>query len=547
MKRVITCGAAIFIFSFLCAVAAESEISPKLTDVKIYLQGAELTHSGNLKLKAGVNNYLIQNLAENIDPNSINVSLGGRAVLMSVNHRSNYLKQVEISDEEQQINDTIKNINWKIDEFNNQNLSLDEQYNFMITNRNIISAKDGFSSESLKDLTEYYFNKILEIKNRKMNLNRKIIDLNTTITKYRNQLNEIKQRNTSRFSELIVSISSESVQSVDLKVQYYIQNAGWRPFYDIRAADINSPLDFRLKSYVHQSSGLDWDNVNLTVSTRNPVENGNLPVYSENYLDFIDNTQKRSDYVTSANTSSSGYNIRGSRATETQFKVNGLDQDGSFIPPPVFTTSNASSELIDAEYTADMKYSFPSDGKEYKADLATFNIKGKFEYYTAPKLKLETYMIARITNWEEHSLLGGEANVYFGNTYIGKISLDPMKADDTLDVSFGKDKNIVVERNIIRDYAESKFLSNDIERTFAYKITLKNNKKTPIKIIIKENIPISKNEKIIVKLEEQSGGKFDQETGEIEWNLDLESGKSVDKKLIFSVRHPKDRKVTGVK
>ena len=180
-------------------------------------------------------------------------------------------------------------------------------------------------------------------------------------------------------------------------------------------------------------------------------------------------------------------------------------------------------------------------------DSKLYTYKGNFEYYTAPKLKLETFMIARITNWEEQNLLGGEANVYFGNTFIGKIALDPMRANDTLDISFGKEKNIVVERNIIRDYAESKFLSNDIERTFAYKITLKNNKKTSAKIIMKELIPISKNEQIIVNILESSAGKLYPETGVIEWNLDLEAGKSIEKKLVYSVRHPKNRRVTGVK
>ncbi|KAB2838500.1 MAG: DUF4139 domain-containing protein, partial [Melioribacteraceae bacterium] len=89
-------------------------------------------------------------------------------------------------------------------------------------------------------------------------------------------------------------------------------------------------------------------------------------------------------------------------------------------------------------------------------------------------------------------------------------------------------------------------LSSDIERTFAYEIKVKNNKKGSVKIIVEEQIPISEQEDIIVKQIEVSGGKYNQETGEIKWEVNVDAGKSISKKLVFSVRHPKDKQIQGL-
>ena len=151
-----------------------------------------------------------------------------------------------------------------------------------------------------------------------------------------------------------------------------------------------------------------------------------------------------------------------------------------------------------------------------------------------------------LTKWNEYNLLPGEVNTYFQNSFVGKTYLNPNISKDTLTLSLGRDNGINVEKKPVKDYTEDKFLSSDIERTFAYDIVLKNNKNKAVKVTVEDQVPVSRNEDITVKLIELSGAVYNKETGKVKWVLEIEPGKSVTKKFVYSVRHPKDKPVTGL-
>jgi hypothetical protein len=64
-------------------------------------------------------------------------------------------------------------------------------------------------------------------------------------------------------SEVLVTLIAAKAGSANLKVSYLAQSAGWYPVYDLRAEDINSPIEFSYRAKVYQSTGRDWEDVNL--------------------------------------------------------------------------------------------------------------------------------------------------------------------------------------------------------------------------------------------------------------------------------------------
>ena len=56
---------------------------------------------------------------------------------------------------------------------------------------------------------------------------------------------------------------------IKLKVSYVVINAGWNAMYDVRALNTKSPLQLSYKANVFQSTGEDWKNVKLKLSTAN--------------------------------------------------------------------------------------------------------------------------------------------------------------------------------------------------------------------------------------------------------------------------------------
>jgi uncharacterized protein DUF4139/uncharacterized protein DUF4140 len=186
-------------------------------------------------------------------------------------------------------------------------------------------------------------------------------------------------------------------------------------------------------------------------------------------------------------------------------------------------------------------YSVPNDGKTYTADINSYELNASYEYYAAPKLDADAYLTAKIVDWQELNLLPGEANLFFEGTYLGNSTLDLMNANDTLKLSLGVDKGVVIKRNLLKEYSQKKFLGGNKTDTRQYEIVVRNNKQQPINIIIEDQFPISTNKDIEVEKLSHEGGKLDDDTKKITWNLTVDQKKETKLQLGYSVKYPRDK------
>ncbi len=209
------------------------------------------------------------------------------------------------------------------------------------------------------------------------------------------------------------------------------------------------------------------------------------------------------------------------------------------IPVQVSKTEN----VVSVEFKLDEKYSIPSDAKSYTVNIEEINVPAYYQYYTAPKQDKGVFLTALLTNWDEYNFLEGQANVFFEGTYIGTNLLDVRFASDTLDVSLGRDKSIVVERKTLKEFKKKEFIGNEAIDVRKYEILVKNNKKQQINLMIEDQFPVSSDQRIEVKQEEKSGGKVDENTGIITWVLKTNAGKSDKVDFKYSVKYPKGNMV----
>jgi len=157
-----------------------------------------------------------------------------------------------------------------------------------------------------------------------------------------------------------------------------------------------------------------------------------------------------------------------------------------------------------------------------------------YKYYSAPRLDKESYLLGEIADWEKLNLLPGEANIIFEGTFIGKSVIDPLSTMDTLNLTLGKDKRVVVKREKLVDF------STEI---FTYEITVKNNKKEKITMLLKDQYPISTNKDIEVELLESNGAANNTEIGVLTWAVNLEPGETKKYRVSYSAKYPKDKVV----
>ena len=205
------------------------------------------------------------------------------------------------------------------------------------------------------------------------------------------------------------------------------------------------------------------------------------------------------------------------------------------------TTTVENQTTVDFE--VDEIYSVPSNGERLTVDLKQFEIPTAYEYYSVPKLEKAAFLLANVTKWEQYNLLEGEANLFFENSYVGRTILDAKSLKDTLSISLGRDRNIVIGREKIDEFSKRKFIGSNTIETREFRIIAKNKKSQPIILNVYDQIPVAAISEIDVDHKELSKGILNEKTGEIKWNLNLESQEQKDIILKYEVKYPREEDI----
>ena len=315
-----------------------------------------------------------------------------------------------------------------------------------------------------------------------------------------------------------------------------MNSAGWSPIYDIRAINVNKPVELHYRANIYQRTGIDWNNVKLSVSTGNPRQNGVIPILNVWYLNFYNQNTR----------SKSLANYTSNQLSESEMQLDEVQVQGAQVASYNKKASNASNYTTvnqgqtNTIFEIALPYSIPSSNKQVNVKVQKWDLPASYRYYAVPRLDPDAYLQARITGWEDLSLLGGDVNIFFEGTYVGQSYLNPTILSDTLDISLGKDKNIVIKRKKIKDKNSSAILGSTKKMNIAWSIEVKNNKSDAIHLVIEDQIPLSNRKDVEVILGDKSGASLNDKTGFLTWDFMLDSKKGKDFDFNYSIKYPKE-------
>jgi hypothetical protein len=595
---------------------SEKKIITEVNEVTVFIKDAQITRKKSVELKQGATLLKFINLSPFIDAKSIQVKANGNITVLSVNHQQNYIdklaKQQELLDFElkfREIKDKIKLEKTYLD-------ILKEELAFLRENRNIGGKNQELSVTNLKDASTFYSKKLTSLKLKEIERYKRLDVLNKSKIDLDNQIKTITSKRDFPNGEILIKINAKNNTKADFELSYVVGNSGWFPTYDIRAKNINEPIEIIYKANIKQDTKIDWNNVKLNLSSANPNISGVAPELKTYFLNY--NTLPPTYNLTSNQ-------IKGKVVDEKQLPIPGVnvivkgttiatstDFDGNYsitIPNNTsqlefsfigyqrqtlpITSSNlnvylkednqsldeivvvdygrrkkksarkvlqakvaglkirgASSYQIPSEqvvkqttvaFEIEIPYSIKSDNKSYSVDMVNYNLPAKYKYFCVPKIDKDVFLIANISDWEKYNLLEGEANIFFEDTYVGKTLLDIRYATDTLQISLGRDKNISVKREKVKNFTTKQFIGSKKEESRVWTINVKNNKNQKINMLIFDQVPVSTLEEIKVAVFELSGAKHNIETGEIKWGLSIEPNENKKIELKYSIKYPKNR------
>lgn len=501
----------------------------------VYLQGAELTSFSKVNIAPGQQEIIFEGLSNFVNPQSVQVMTSNENVtILSAVFQVNYLKAKVKDPKYMLIKDSIEFLSSEISKVSNQKFSFQEEQNMVLSNKEIGGQNTGVTLIELQKIADFFRQRLLSVRNEISALEIKERKLNEILIKYQQQLNTWNTGLNYPLGEISVVVDASASASASFKLSYFLPQAGWNPVYDVRVKDIKDQPKLSYKAEVFQNTGINWKDVKLTLSTGNPTLGGNQPVLSTYFLNFIEppriykNEMKRSGAMQSRD-------VPAVAAPQQMYAEESYDYNA----PAVAVSENQ----INAVFEVKTNYDVPTGGKKHLVALSEYPLKAEYKYYAVPKLDKDAFLLARITEWEKIQLLPGNANVFFEGAYVGQTWLNPNSTDDTLDVSLGRDKKVIVTREKIVDYEKEKFVGLNKKQTFAFDYSIRNTKNIPIQIEILDQIPVSMSSEIEVKPEDLGGGSLNATTGEVKWNFNLQPVETRKFKFIYGVKYPKDKKL----
>ena len=529
MKRILL----ITLFCFSAITFAQKPIftSAKIKSATIYSNSAELNHTASATIPSGTSEIVIKNVADYVNENTIQIGAPANVTVLSVQFTRNFISEYEIDESNpmiKRVRDSIMLIEKEMGKIANEKVSYSKTIDLLDKIQNVAGQNSGLNVTELIKLVDYYRAKRNELSNLVDTLIEKENKLKDKLSKLNSklELNTQKQEKSSQ-GKLVLQVMTDVASSVNLDINYLTNNASWSPFYDLRADNINSPINLMYKAKVVQNTGIDWKKVKLTLSSGNPNQNNTAPILQAWFLRYgYPRTYNNSNVVMNS------VAIRGAVSYDKK-----AEMDESSISN--YTTINENQ--LNISFDIDIPYDILSNGKAHSVALKDLKLPATYKYYAVPKVEKEAFLLAEISEYSKFNLLPGEANIIFEGMYVGKTMINPNQTSDTLNLSMGRDKKIAIKREKIVDKSGTKFLSGYKEQTFTYDITVKNNKKEAIEMLLKDQYPISTDKEITIELLDNGKAKVNAETGILTWDVKLNAGETKKFRISYKVKYPKDK------
>jgi uncharacterized protein (TIGR02231 family) len=558
MKRTLLLLGALLAASL--APAAPAPVNSAISAVTVYTDRAVVTRTARLDLPGGITELVFANLPQALNERSLQVSGKGtaQAVILDVSARQTYVDFTP-NTRVKELEDILRGLQKQLHGLDDRNSVLQAQSAILDKMEAALfapPAKDVPRPEltqftnSLTYLSEQRSRVIAE----HTALDEQREDLQARLTTAQNQLGELRGSGGRAYKTVTVRVSAPQSGSLDVALSYTVPGASWSPSYDARVLTSEHAVLLGYFGLVRQSTGEDWSEVALTLSTARPGLGGAAPALTVWNLDVFNPQVLRAEMDSRRLREYSAKSVNSpALVAMADGRVNLQTMTTDAALPPVNKDAEQASASIEttatsASFKITVATSIPSDNSPQKVPIASTRLNANPEYLTVPKRLATAYLTAKVVNSSEFPLLAGGMNVFLDGTFVATSGLRTVMAGEKFDLALGADEGISVKHKRVTKFTEDTGLTNSGKRvTYEYLITVQNNKKTAERVIVADQLPLSRNEKVVVKqLSPDIRDLKPTDEGSLKWTLDLKPGEKRELTVKFAVEFANDVNVTGL-
>ena len=344
--------------------------------------------------------------------------------------------------------------------------------------------------------------------------------------------------------EVRIDLAATAATKATLRVTYAVRNARWVPLYDTRldtgTKDRKPALELVRRAEITQTTGEDWSNVALAVSTVRIARGGNAPDLTSLIVQY--------PQVAPVSDLKDGPVLRR--------QMQGLASAVAPAPAGEVLKKEAYEQQAAAEVGSfHVTFRIPGraslganeGAKSLRISTATFA--PEITIRSAPVLDPTAFLEASFKQSEDAPLLPGQVAIYRDGVYVGRGRMPAASKDETVRLGFGADDKVKIERSVVKRNEGSAGLivttSKTDERSF--KTSVRNGHDFPIRVAVQDQLPVSENEDIQVEMlpstTPPTTTNVRDKRGVLEWVFEVKPGEVKDISFAWRVRWPKDKGV----
>lgn len=560
------------------AVLRAAPVDSRISAATVYLDRAVVTRSVTVELTPGEHALAFERLPANLLDQSLQASGRGTAtaIILDVSAQTAYVDftpNARVKELEDQLNALQKQQRV----FDDRGRILEEQRTFV---QRMLQASTGgiiyplgVSPErgggtpvrpgldewqKLYTYSEETFGKIAA---EQQSLDTQREELKTKQSAIEKQLNELRGAGGRSYKTVTVRVAVAEPGRLDVALNYAVPGASWSPSYDARLRTEKRAVELSYFGIVRNGTGEDWKDIALTLSTARPSLGGGAP---ELLQWIVDVARPRQEGVVTLSqfevaTEGRGYAARSSvaggrlnaPAAAPAPMEDKLEQDAGYLAAAV------QAGVTSATFKIPVNVTVTGNNVTQKVPIGASKLDAVLQYQSTPKLLEAAFLNAKTSNSTDYPFLAGPMNTFLDDTFVAASSLKTVMPGEKFELALGADDGIAIKRRLVNRFSEDTgFTTKSKKITYEFLVTITNNKKTTERVIFKEPVPVSRDEKIVVKLltpaEKDVGAPGNlkevtrEEDGKLVWRANLKPGEKREFTLKLSVEHPADLNVTGL-
>ena len=342
--------------------------------------------------------------------------------------------------------------------------------------------------------------------------------------------------------EVRIDLAAPAATKATLRVTYAVRAARWTPLYDARldtgAKDRKPALELVRRAEITQTTGEDWSNVALSVSTVRSARGGKAPELNSLIVQYPPPPPP---------------------APSASAAVGDLRQEShsravAKVAEPVAEKADEQQAVAEVGgfqvvFKIPGRVSLGASEGAKSLRVATATIVPELAVRSVPLMDPTAFLEASFVQGEDAPLLPGRVAIYRDGVFVGRGQMAAASKDETVRLGFGADDKVKVERSVVKRNEGSAGLILTTSKTDerAFKTVIRNGHDFPIRIAIEDQLPVSENEDIQVEMlpstTPPSVTNLRDKRGVLEWAFEAKPGEVRDVAFAWRIRWPKDKGV----